>query len=470
MTAMPDFDRRITDWLKADATTGASGRVLAATLDRVAKTPQERRVTPWAWDIQPRSMRLAWGAVTVALLLGLLMVAALGVGRAPADPWPLGGDPVLSWARVPDESLNLRADPPSEFGRSNTRIDWLGDRFIVVDEDTSTVATSLDGLAWTTIPPGHPDRGYFEVLRSRDGGSGVISSYGDIVAVAPPGRLLWPGSPDAAIPDAQRAAAVGIGPAGIVVRTHSAIDFDAVVTRHLGAGWVEVLERFESKGEIVTVTTTDGREARIDVAAEGLEEGDIADHGFGWYSRDGVEWTAIEDFPWNVDAIVGTPEGFLARAFQERYGIWYSRDGLTWRELGEAGNGQFLPWRDGALLTDGLTRFEAWTDVGMIPLPIDISPIDDPEAQGLSMVNTGPLGLVVLDHGRRQVVVSPDGARWTERPMDEAMIAASGSARGPEAAIAVGATRVLVLLWEGIPEGDPRPSLWIGTPGAQDTP
>ena len=54
--------------------------------------------------------------------------------------------------------------------------------------------------------------------------------------------------------------------------------------------------------------------------------------------------------------------------------------------------------------------------------------------------------------------------------MDEAMIAASSSARGPEAAIAVGATRVLVLLWEGTPEVDPHPSLWIGTPKAGDSP
>jgi hypothetical protein len=275
---------------------------------------------------------------------------------------------------------------------------------------------------------------------------------------------------NAAIPDAQRAGAVGIGPAGIVVRSHSAIDFDAVVTRDLGPGWAEVLERFESNDGIVTVTTTDGREARIDVAAEGLEEGDIADRGFGWHSRDGVEWTAIEDFPWNVDAIVGTRRGFLARAFQERYGIWYSRDGLAWQELGEAANGEFLPWLDGALLTDGLTRFEAWTDVGMTPLPIEMPPIDDPEALGFPAVNTGPLGLVVLDQGGRRVMVSPDGARWSARPMDEAMIAASGSGLGPGTAIAVGATRVLALLWEGTPEGGPHPSLWIGTPGAEDAP
>jgi dipeptidyl aminopeptidase/acylaminoacyl peptidase len=93
MTARLDIDRSVGDWLAADASALGSRDVLAAALDRVATTPQERHLAQHL--LGDRLGRRA--PVRVALAVGLLAIAMLGVAavvgtarRTPPDPRPTG--------------------------------------------------------------------------------------------------------------------------------------------------------------------------------------------------------------------------------------------------------------------------------------------------------------------------------------------------------------------------------------------
>jgi hypothetical protein len=252
--------------------------------------------------------------------------------------------------------------------------------------------------------------------------------------------------------------AVGIGPAGIVARVHSGIDFDAFVTSFIGPDWVGQLSRFELVDGVLHIATEDGRSADIDMAAEGLGPGDVSDRGHGWFSADGATWLPIPGFPPNVIDIVGVSDGFIARAIES---IWHSADGMTWRQLDgfESTETEFLPWRGGAIEIGASGQAGEpviWTSSGRraFTMPTEAFP---QAPYGQLSVGTGPLGLVAV--GTSDVgYVAGDGS-WSRGPMTEEMSASGGGRRRPR--IVVGDGAVIVTLWSeaGVP------SLWLGTPG-----
>ena len=260
--------------------------------------------------------------------------------------------------------------------------------------------------------------------------------------------------------------AVGIGPEGIVVQVHSALDFDAYITSLLGKGWVEHMVSFGFEEGILRITTDEDRALEIVWADHGHEPGDVADRGFGWYSPDGDRWTPIPDFPANVGDIVGVSDGFIARGGETRcdgcadaavpWGMWHSPDGLTWHQIGPATDGTLVPWMGDALVTDGSARFDVWTAEGARALPM----VTGLPARSMdpATIAAGPLGLVSLTIEDRKILYSPDGVEWTIVPMPDDMAEDSGGRRA--STIAVGEHSILALLWSR--DEVPVPSLWLG--------
>lgn len=414
--------------------------------------------------LTPSSMKLLLAAGVAAVVLGSPTVLATSrativqdatdaeAGASPstspevvADSTPSSGQgSALRWTEVVvDEGLMeaLAVEPPRR--RALTRVAWLGDRFVLVDEDTRTVSTSTDGLGWVAQGAADPDRGYDEIMRM-----GAFASWqDDAVGWNPegsgPGMVRFVGAPDGPVATSDfegQVGAVGIGPTGIVVRTHSALDFDAFVTSLLGSGWVEHMVTFAFQDGVLRITTDDDRDLEIVWAEHGLEPGDVADRGFGWYSPDGEKWTPIPDFPGNVDDVVGVSDGFIARGYEGRcdgcgetadpWGMWHSPDGLTWRHIGPASEGDLLPWMGAVLVSDGTGRFDVWTSEGVRTLPMALEM--PARSTNPASIGVGPLGLISLRYGDRKALYSPDGVEWSVVPMPEGM-AEDGGGGGPRA-------------------------------------
>ena len=82
--------------------------------------------------------------------------------------------------------------------------------------------------------------------------------------------------------------------------------------------------------------------------------------------------------------VVGVSDGFIARGVNPEDScslpdgcgeMWHSSDGLTWRNLGLRWAESsivpvVLPWMGGALVTDGVGRFDFWTSQGHSELPM----------------------------------------------------------------------------------------------------
>jgi hypothetical protein len=344
-----------------------------------------------------------------------------------------------------------------------TRVVWLEGNFVLADQSLATVLTSTDGVTWNTQEGGSPSVHYYEpmimgsIAYWQDELVGWSGAAADTLSVARP-------------PDAPRTqefdgviGAAGVGPAGIVVRTHSTLDFDGYITSLMGPGWVDHMTNFDFTDGVLRITTDDDRELEIVWADHGFEPGDLADRGFGWYSPDGQEWVAIPDFPDNVSDIVGTSDGFIARGSD----MWHSEDGLNWRRLGSHASGFIVPWMGNALVVPDDARprrgFEVWAVDGPRSLPIG-------GAADVTWRTTGagPLGIVSLG-ADDSILYSPDGIGWSISPMPEGMPADDYGRTTPT--IAVGVHSVVVLLWrEEIggssisPTWTRSPSLWIGTP------
>ena len=361
-----------------------------------------------------------------------------------------GRGPVLGWTKVTLDEALLKAFAPPEEGRSHPRIAWLGDRFVLADEAAGAVAASADGRSWTLIAADDPLRALYaraltsDVEVTRFGvplSSSLATSF-----VAPPA--------DGSL------GAVGFGPAGVVARTHSTLDFDAFITTILGSGWAAVLDTFDFTDGVLRITTTDGRATEIVWADQGFEPGDVADRGFGWYSSDDRAWVAIPDFPPNVSEIMGVTDGFLVRAGDRQgTGIWQSSDGLTWRRLGGAGDGALVPWGDDVIETDGVRRFDRFSAAGKVPLPMAAG-LPASWTASEKAVGAGPLGLVTLGTTDRTILLTPDGVDWSLQAMPDGMVVAGGGAL--DGAVAVSDRSVVLLATAD--EGDVSgPALWLGT-------
>lgn len=490
MSAHPDLDRRVTDWLRAEAPPPAPDSVLSAALDRVAVLGQERTLNPWGYSgsRDQRGMgRIAMIAATAALMAliaaGVVLVGSqLRTNDAPLPvqpPAPVGRvpgqGPTLSWTRVDVIPL-----PGPGFDRTATRVVWLGDRFVMVDEDTRTVATSPDGTTWTTLSTDDPDWDYFGVITSH----GSFASWEDAIvgwtrdALEAGVRIRR--SPAAPVVESDfegTVDAVGIGGVGIVVKSQTEFDQDGFFRRVLGPGWgPDEIETIGLQDGVVSISTRDGRTTDVNLAEHGIDEWEFANRGEGWYSVDGTAWAAIPDFPPNVFAIVGTVDGFFARGHDgEGMGMWHSTDGVSWQRVWTGfdmtsvwqGDPALMRWGGSVLHSDGIHLFERWTPTGRSVLPMsDEIPPDRDVPIGTGAFGAGPLGIVSLDIDGREVLFTPDGVVWRIQEIPQEMARAGQPTRNAfRTNVAVGTDAVVVLLWEGSADEGQRPSLWVGTPG-----
>ena len=152
--------------------------------------------------------------------------------------------------------------------------------------------------------------------------------------------------------------------------------------------------------------------------------------------------------------------------------MWHSSDGLTWRNLGpeaealsEGSEPDLLPWMGGALVTDGVGRFDFWTSEGYRELPMAEgvrAASKQPNEPYDNAIGTGPSGAAMVSIDSQEILVTRDGIDWDINPMPVEM-AADGAGRRATT-VAVGERSVLVLVWAGAYTANQVPSLWLGTP------
>ncbi len=520
-------DAQISEALRAHVPDRADAGLRQRVMATVRTTTQQRRMLsflPGAIALpallgtgRSRMGRGSWVLVAAALL-ALLAAAAIFIGgqrgpllatlpdptttasptttatpTAAVSPTPAVASTKLTWAKV-----DLVGISPN--------IAWIGDQFVMVDEDSGTVSTSTDGASWHVLQPGDPnDPGYLERLKGS-----FVSWQDDVVGWWNPEEdtagfsnqppitardILRISQPPAATtvttPWKGRINSIGIGPKGIVAQVHSHLDLDLWVASKLGDDWGSRYEEVSFKGGILEIKMKQGRGLKVVWADEGFELGDFGDAGFGWYSPDGQHWTQMPVPSWSPDQdfglgfltgfgdVVGVSDGFIARGIDTEEscesergcaGIWHSSDGVTWRYLGTMPgryDGSVLAWMGGALVTDGVERFDFWTSDGSTELPMaeEIRAAWDqpkPESRLESGFGTGPLGVVTVRTDDREVLVSRDGVDSDIQPMPAAMAADQTSfRRGPS--VIVGERSVLVAMWSGMLISELTPSFWLGT-------
>ena len=406
---------------------------------------------------------------------------------ADVSPPPVAQSLELTWTKV---SLDQRSP----------QVAWLGDRFVLADEDSGAVFTSTDGFSWHALQPGDPDPGYVELLR------GSLASWQDDVVGwwnpedgpdytnKPPVtardvlRIVRPpAEPTVTTPWKGRIQSIGIGPKGIVAQVHSHLDWDAWVASKLGKNWVSHYTGVDFKNGILRIGMDNGPGLRVNWADQGFLPGDYQDAGFGWYSPDGEQWTLMpaaapspdgdgtRGFLTGFGDVVGVSDGFIARGVDTEEscvsehgcaGMWHSSDGVTWRYLGtmpDGHDGSMLAWMGGALVTDGVGRFDFWTSQGhsVLPMAAEVRAASkQPNAAFDRAIGTGPLGAVMASIDK--ILVTRDGADWDIQQMPAEMAAVSGGRLAPT--VAVGERSVLIMFWSGSYEEGYVPSLWRGTP------
>jgi hypothetical protein len=476
-------------------------RVVDSVLDEIHRTRQRAVFGGWGTRSLFRTSVGAAAALVVIAAGGAFVIQRSQPGidgpsptasasASPSQPAIVGpsATPGAEPSPLPDaQSLELTWTEVAVDGRLG-RVEWLGDRFALVDEDSGSVSTSTDGASWHVLQPGDPDPGYFDLLRGSlaiwqndvvgwwnpDDGPSIANqppvTARDILRIVRP-----PGAPTVTTPFKGRIESIGIGPAGIVAQVHSHLDWDAWVASKLGDDWVSRYKGVDFKDGILEITMKpgQGRGLKVVWADEGFEPGDYMYTGFGWYSPDGEQWTAI---PPSGD-VVGVSDGFIARGagpedscpLPDGCGdMWHSSDGVTWRNLGPAAADRYdgtsaplmLPWMGGALVTDGVGGFDFWTSQGHRELPMAAevrAAWKQPEA-GFS---TGPLGIVTVLKDDGEILVTRDGIDWDIQPMPAEMAADSTLFYGTPN-VAVGYRSVLVVMWSGTQEAR-IPSLWRGT-------
>lgn len=411
---------------------------------------------------------------------------------------PVGQSLEMTWTEL---SLAERAP----------KIEWLGNQFVHVDEESGVVQTSTDGFSWHVLQPGDPDPGYLDLIRDvRD--DGLVTWGDDIVrwwnpeegpeiAGKPPitardiVRIVRSGAATDTTPFKGRIQSLAFGPAGIVATVASDLDWDAWVTKKLGVksnnAWVMHQRGVDFRDGIMEIKFDNRPTLRVVWADEGFEPGDFMYGGFGWFSPDGEQWTQIPGYltEFTFGEVIGVSDGFIAEGDIPEGGkcslpdgcgpLWHSTDGLTWRNLGptpERENLSMQPWKGGALVTDEFGIFDFWTSQGRSELPMaaEIRAAKkgkDPDFN--TAFGTGPLGIVRVtlcretggvacppDGSKNEVLVTRDGVDWAIGRIPAAM-AADGSLFYGGPAIAVGERSVLVTLWSGRAE-ERIPSLWLG--------
>jgi hypothetical protein len=433
-----------------DGMTVLPDRVVDSVLEEVHRTRQRAVFRPW----MTRSLfRAALGtAAVVALVVG----GALLFQRGKLDVAAPSPSAQASGSPTPPAVVTVTPTPTAEvlsLDLTWTEVDieagpgqvaWLGDRFVLVDR-SGAVWTSTEGTSWEALQPGDPDPGYAELLQEwaslvtwedqivgwwnpqdgRDYTNKPPITARDILRVIQP-----PAEPTVTTPFEGRIESIGVGPVGIVAQTNL-------------------------------------RDERLNESAV-------------WFSPDGIEWSAIpaglREVLGGLREVVGVSDGFIGRdgiddelcTLPDGCGsMWHSADGLAWRNLGhpdaepESWNPRVVPWMGGALVTDGLGRFDLWTSQGYSELPM-VADFPAPAEDTGALFATGPLGLVSIRRDSLEVLVTRDGVDWKVQSMPAAMVTAGDH---PAPTIAVGDRSVLYLTWSGYwGEGEGYvPSLWLGT-------
>ena len=492
-------------------------RVADAVLGEVHRTRQRAVFGPW----RTRStVVLGTAAVVAVVVVGAALLSQQGkldVAAPTATPEASAGQtqPAVVTATPTPTSEVLSLDlawTEVDIDPSVLEVAWLGDRFVMVDEG-GAVRTSSDGLSWDVLQPGDPNPGYAELLApyaslvtwedkivgwwNPEDGPDVTNkppiTARDVLRIVRP-----PAEPTVTTPFAGRIESIAVGPPGIVAHVHSRLNYatevnwDSWVASKLGANWVSHLKGVQFEGGVLDIDMDNGPGLHVVWADEGFEPGDYQDRGFGWFSPDGEQWTAIpSDVPPSLDrgdrpsfvtgmgTVVGVSDGFIAAGAipvdtctlaDGCSGMWHSADGLTWRNLGhpdadpDASPGRLVPWKGGALDTDGVGVFHLWTSQGVSELPMaaDLPPPAEEQDPSFAPFSTGPLGLVSTRLDSMEVLVTRDGSDWKIGSMPAAM---RTEGYGPSPTIAVGERSVLYLTWSGYRgEGEGRvPHLWVGS-------
>ncbi len=484
-------------------------------LDEIHRTRQRTVVGPWRTRSTVRTALGAAVVVAVVALGGAFVViqrdqpAILGPSPTPSavpSPSPSPSLPAVavpSGTPTPTSTSSAEASPPPvgqtlkltwtkvSLDQRSPQVAWLGDQFVLVDQDSGAVFTSADGFSWHTLQPGDPDPGYVELLRPRHIGAAVSwqdqivgwwnPQDGPDVGGKPPitardiVRIVRPpAAPTDATPFKGRIQSLAIGPAGIVAFVASHLDFDEWVASKLGKNWVSHYTGVDFKNGILKIGMDNGPGLRVNWADQGFEPGDYLYGGFGWFSPDGEEWTPIPGYlTYGFDEVVGVSDGFIAIARGEVSAtcslpdgcgpMWHSSDGLTWRNLGpiaDGHDGPMQPWMGGALVTDGVGTFDFWTSQGYRELPM-AAEVRAAWKQPDAGFGTGPLGIVTVLRDDGKVLVTRDGVEWEIAPIPAEM-AADSTLRPGNPHVAVGDRSVLVVMSSGSYEAPIR-SLWLGT-------
>jgi hypothetical protein len=116
----------------------------------------------------------------------------------------------------------------------------------------------------------------------------------------------------------------------------------------------------------------------------------------------------------------------------------------------------------GALVTDGVGRFDFMTSQGHTELPM-AADVRAAWKQPRAGFGTGPLGLVTVLKDDKEILITRDGVDWDIQPTRAEMAADQTLEDGRDVpSVAVGERSVLVVMWSGSHEAR-IPSLWLGT-------
>ena len=303
----------------------------------------------------------------------------------------------------------------------------------------------------------------------------------DILRISRP-----PAAPTDTTPFKGRIESIGIGPVGIVAHVHSHLDWDAWVASKLGKNWVSHYTGVDYRNGVLRIGMDNGPGLRVNWADEGFLPGDYQDKGFGWFSPDGVEWTAIpqrssrpqtvgQHSP-RVGDVVGVSDGFIARGDNPEdtcplpagcSEMWHSSDGLTWRNLGApardprrkrrvAMEGRRARHRRGRAL-----RLVDLAGLRELPMAAEVRTATKAGSGCPHRVRHGTARLVRVSATAGEILVTRDGIDWSLQPMPADMSDDHTVDRAP--GVAVGERSVLVMLWTGSYEEGYVPSLWRGS-------
>ena len=493
MTAFPSakqdpFERVLRETLRTDGSVAVPARLQ----DAVARAMSETPVAPPSWwrraNRGPRTLMNAATAVTAAMVVAFLggsLLLGVLTSEAPDEPAPIAGTSPSASIGASPSGAPIASATPVPPALEDPRIAGDGPWLTWATADPATQSQTLD-----------PDAAFAEYRDVEQVGSwgetmvGVIAGSTDFADSFEPMRVVIR-APDGTMSEreidvAMEVAQVVVGPAGIIVRAFTDIEFgDAVKAQtgrrpklpagSLGSGPDENgdVTIFRPGKPDLTYSIYDYKNG---LAKYGYRPDDLRPgQQHSWYAEDGETWRKVR--AWSPDAriadIVATQWGFVATGGDEDDPTtWTSTDGLTWTQLLGAASGSLHPWPDGALVigdrTVGLVTKDGYRRLPELSRLIGPGKSIDPTARraNTSRIVTGDIGLVYLSLTDKLVLFSPDGESWSLTPTPEEWFTQCRNRQHCRTSVnEVEAGQVLLDVWMD----DPGPSgkrlqLMLGTP------